>query len=162
VALANAVARLKDSTAKSRVIILMTDGENNTGTIDPDTALQVAKGYNIKVYTIGIGQDGPQQMPNIVKDAFGRTIKTYQTMTDSVNIDLLKKIADETGGKSYRATSTGVLQKVFSEIDRLEKSKIEENKYTRYSELYQGILEWAFYFLVAAVFLKLTFLRKGP
>jgi len=162
VAVADGVSRLKESTAKSRVIILLTDGESNTGTIDPDTALNIAKGYGIKIYTIGIGQDGPGKMPNYTKDAFGRTIKTYVTIDDSINMDLLNRMAAETGGKSFRATSTGTLQKVFQEIDRLEKTKIEVNKYTRYSELYQSYLAWAFYFLVAAVVLRLTVLRKAP
>ena len=162
VALANAVARLKDSTAKSRVIILLTDGENNSGTIDPETALDIAKGFGIKVYAIGAGVDGEAQLPVIQTDPFGRTIKTYQPIHSKVNDDLLGRLASETGGKYYRAGSTGALQKVFQDIDRLEKTKIDVNKFTRYTELYQNYLKWAFYLLVASVFLRLTVLRRGP
>lgn len=162
VALANAVARLKDSTAKSRVIILLTDGENNSGTIDPETSLDIAKGYGIKIYSIGAGVDGEAQLPVIQTDPFGRTIKTYQPIHSKVNDDLLGRLASETGGKYYRAGSTGALQKVFADIDRLEKTKIEVSKFTRYTELYQTYLKWAFYLLVASVFLRLTFLRRGP
>jgi Ca-activated chloride channel family protein len=78
VALANAAGKLKDSTAKNRVIIFMTDGENNSGTIDPDTALEIAKGYGLRIYSIGIGQDGPTRIPIFQKDIFGNTVKTYQ------------------------------------------------------------------------------------
>lgn len=162
VALANAVARLKDSTAKSRVIILLTDGENNSGTIDPETSLDIAKGYGIKIYSIGAGVDGEAQLPVIQTDPFGRTIKTYQPIHSKVNDDLLGRLASETGGKYYRAGSTGALQKVFADIDRLEKTKIEVSKFTRYTELYQKYLEWAFYLLIASVLLRLTVLRRGP
>jgi Ca-activated chloride channel family protein len=162
VALASAVGRIKDSTAKSRVIILLTDGENNSGTIDPLTALEIAKGYNIRVYTIGIGQDGEAQLPVYQTDPFGRRIKTYQPILSKVNDDLLNRIAQETGGKYFRASTTNALQGVFNEIDRLEKTKIEVNKYTKYTELFQKYLVWAFLFYGLAVLLKYSVLRRGP
>lgn len=162
VALANAVARLKDSTAKSRVIILLTDGENNSGTIDPETSLEIAKGFGIKIYAIGAGVDGEAQLPVMQIDPFGRKIKTYQPIHSKVNDELLGRLASETGGKYYRAGSTNALQKVFADIDRLEKTKIDVNEFTRYTELYQNYLQWALYLLIAAVFLRLTVLRKGP
>jgi Ca-activated chloride channel family protein len=162
VALANAVARLKDSTAKSRVIVLLTDGENNSGTIDPETSLDIAKGFGIKIYSIGAGVDGEAQLPIIQTDPFGRTIKTYQPIHSTVNDELLGRLASETGGKYYRASSTGALQKVFQDIDRLEKTKIDVNKYTKYTELYQKYLQWALYFLMGSVLLRLTVLRRGP
>lgn len=143
VALANAVARLRDSDAKSRVIVLLTDGENNSGTIAPETALQIAKGFGIRVYTIGIGKDGDTQLPIYGKDAFGNKIKSYQPIHSSVNDALLNQMAEETGGKYYRATTSGALDKVFSSIDQLEKTKVEVNQYTRYEELYQNYLIWA-------------------
>ncbi|MBX9767958.1 MAG: VWA domain-containing protein [Bdellovibrionales bacterium] len=142
VALANAVARLRDSDAKSRVIILMTDGENNSGTIAPETALQIAKGFGIRVYTIGIGKDGETQLPIYGKDLFGNKIKSYQPIHSSVNDALLTQMAEETGGKYYRATTSGALDKVFSSIDQLEKTKVEVNQYTKYEELYQNYLIW--------------------
>ena len=98
VALANAVGRLKESTAKSRVIIFLTDGENNSGTIDPETALDIAKGYGIKIYSIGMGTDGEAMLPVYVKGIGGRMIKRYQPMHSKVNVELLTKMAKETGG----------------------------------------------------------------
>lgn len=162
VALASAVGRIKESTAKSRVVILLTDGENNSGTIDPLTALEIAKGFNIRVYTIGVGQDGEAQLPVYQADPFGRKIKTYQPILSKVNDDLLNRIAQETGGKYFRASTGNSLQGVFNEIDRLEKTKIEVNKYTKYSELFQKYLKWAAIFYILAVFLEYSILRRGP
>lgn len=162
VALANAVARLRDSTAKSRVIILLTDGENNSGTIDPETALEIAKGYGIRVYTIGIGVDGMAQLPIYYEDAFGNKRKRYQPMHSKVNDDLLTQIASETGGKYYRASNTNALQGVFNDISRLEKTKIEVNKFTKYSELFQGYLRWAIIFYLLAILFGRILIRRGP
>jgi Ca-activated chloride channel family protein len=161
VALANAVSRLKDSEAKSRVIILLTDGENNTGLIDPLTALKIAKGYDIRIYTIGAGIDGNAQLPVFTKDIFGRTQKHYQPMHSSVNVDLLTQMAEETGGKFFRATDTGTLKNVFDEIDRLEKTKIDVNKYTKYQELFQGWIKWAVIFYALGGLLQITIFRRG-
>lgn len=161
VALANAAGRLRDSTAKSRVIILLTDGENNTGLIDPLTALRIAKGYGIKVYTIGAGRDGQAQLPVYSTDIFGKTVKRYQPMHSSVNVALLTQIAEETGGKFYRATDTGTLQNVFSDINQLEKTKIDVDRYVKYQELYQSWLYGALVLYIAGAFLQLTVLRRG-
>jgi Ca-activated chloride channel homolog len=162
VALANAVARLKDSTAKSRVVILLTDGENNSGTIDPETALEVAKGYGIRVYTIGAGQDGQAQLPVYLETPTGERIKRYRPIHSTVNDELLGKIATETGGKYYRATTTGALKKVFSDIDKLEKTKIETNQYTRYAELFPPYLQWSVWLYLVAIALGHTILRRAP
>jgi len=162
VALANSVARLKDSTAKSRVIIFLTDGENNSGTIDPETALDIAKGYGVKIYSIGIGRDGEAQLPVIMEDAFGRKIKRYRPMHSKVNEELLSRMANETGGKFWRATTSNSLKGVFSEIDQLEKSKVEVNQYTKYKELYQSYLKWAVIFFVLGVLLRGTAYRRIP
>ena len=162
VALANAVARLKDSTAKSRVIVFLTDGENNTGTIDPETALDITKGYGLKIYSIGAGVDGDSQLPIITTDVFGRKVKRYQPIHSTVNNELLQKFADETGGKYYRAGDTKTLQNVFSDIDRLEKTKIDVNTYTKYAELYPPWLSWAVGLLILAVFLAQTIFRRVP
>lgn len=162
VALANGVARIKDSTAKSRVIILMTDGENNSGTIDPETALNIAKGYGIKVYSIGMGRDGDAQLPVVVEDVFGRKVKRYRPIHSTVNNQLLQKMADETGGKYWRATTGDALRGAFKEIDSLEKSAIESAQFTRYAELFPPWLKWAVFVYLLAAFLGLTILRKGP
>jgi Ca-activated chloride channel family protein len=162
VALANAVARLKDSMAKSRIIVFLTDGESNSGTIDPSTALDIAKGYGIKVYTIGVGVNGQAQLPVITTDAFGRKVKRYQPIHSSINEELLQQMADATGGKYYRAGDTDTLKKVFSNIDALEKTKIQVNEYVKYTELFTQWLYWAFvlYFLQFA--LARTFFRRVP
>ncbi len=162
VGLANAVARLKDSTAKSRVIIFLTDGENNSGTIDPDTALQVAKGYGIKIFSVGMGRDGESQLPVYVTDAFGHTIKEYRPIHSDINVALLKRFASETGGKFYRATEGTQLRDVFTDIDRLVKTKISTDKFTRYTELFQKQLGFAMVLYVAAIILGQTVLRRGP
>ncbi len=161
VALASAVGRLKDSTAKTRVIILATDGENNSGTVDPMTALQIAKGYGIRVYTIGMGKDGDAQLPIITKGPGGMDIKRYQPIHSKINDELLTQLAEETGGKYYRAVTTDALAGVFKEINRLEKTKVEITHYTRYAELFPWYLRWALILYLAAAFLGATWLRRS-
>ncbi len=162
VGLANGVARIKDSTAKSRVLILMTDGENNSGTIDPETALDIAKGFGIKIYTIGIGRDGDSQLPVMVEDVFGRKVKRYRPIHSAVNETLLTKMANDTGGKFWRATTGDALRGVFKEINSLERTNIETSQFTRYAELFPPYLQWAVILYILAVFLSATILRKGP
>ena len=162
VALANAAARLEDSTAKSRVIVFLTDGENNSGTIDPLTALNIAKGYQMRVYTIGVGRDGQTRIPIYSRDRFGNEVKRYQSFYSKVNEDLLAKMAEETGGRYYRAESTKTLVNVFSDIDRLEKSKIDVNKYTRYRELYPSYLMFGILIYLLATLLGNSIFYRGP
>lgn len=162
VALANAAGRLKDSTAKSRVVIFMTDGENNSGTIDPETGLAIAKGYGVKIYSIGIGRDGATKIPVYQKDVFGNKVKTYQPFESTVNEDLLSRMAKETNGKYFRASREDSLAGVFKDIDRLEKTKIDVNKYTRYNEHYQFLLWIAFGIYIASAFLNLSIMRRVP
>lgn len=162
VALANAVGRLKDSKAKSRVIIFLTDGENNSGTIDPETALEIAKGYGIKIYSIGIGRDGETRIPIYSTDPFGNKIKRYQPFNSTVNESLLNKMAQETGGKYWRATSTGSLEEIFAAIDKLEKTKVDVNKFTRYSEFFQSYLFWGIMIYLLSIALGSTVFRRAP
>ena len=162
VALANAVARLKNSTATSRIVILLTDGESNTGTISPETALEIAKGYDIRVYTIGLGQDGQARLPVYRVDPLGRRQKSYQPIHSKINDALLEKLATETGGKYYRAIKTKSLQGVFREIDQLEKSKIDEQRFTKYDEHYQSILHWGLLALVFSILLGRSILGGRP
>lgn len=161
-ALAAAVARLKDSTAKSRVVVFATDGESNSGTIDPETALEIARGFGVKIYSIGIGRDGEAQLPIETIDAFGRKVKRYQPIHSSVNDELLGKFATETGGRYYRATDAQGLEKVFQSIDTLEKSRIDVNEYTRYTELFPKFLRWALILLVLGFVLSQLGLRRAP
>lgn len=162
VALANSVARLKDSKAKSRIIVFLTDGENNSGTIDPETALEIAKAEGLKIYTVGIGKDGETRLPIYTMDPFGRKIKSYQPFHSAVNEDLLKKMADDTGGKYWRATSYSGMKDIFREIDRLERTTIEVNKFTRYTELYQRWLEMGLWILLIGLVVRYVVLRRFP
>lgn len=162
VALANAAGRLKDSQAKSRVVIFMTDGENNSGTIDPETGLEIAKGYGIKIYSIGIGKDGPTRIPIYTRDIFGQKVKTYQPFDSTVNEDLLGRMAKETGGKYYRASKEDSLRGVFKDIDSLEKTKIDVNKFTNYTEKYPPYLVMALVLYLAGLLLGRSWLRRVP
>ncbi|MGE5086861.1 MAG: vWA domain-containing protein [Bacillota bacterium] len=162
VALANAAGRLKDSQAKSRVVIFMTDGENNSGTIDPETGLEIAKGYGIKIYSIGIGKDGPTRIPIYTRDIFGQKVKTYQPFDSTVNEDLLSRMAKETGGKYYRASKEDSLRAIFKDIDSLEKTKIDVNKFTNYTEKYPPYLVLAIVFYLAGLLLGRSWLRRVP
>jgi Ca-activated chloride channel family protein len=162
VALASAVSRLKESTAKTRVVIFMTDGENNSGTIDPETALDVAKGYGLKIYSIGMGVDGQAQLPVYITDPSGNSIKQYRPIHSAVNDELLGNFAKQTGGKYWRATSGEGLDAVFHEIDSLEKTKIAVDKFTRYAEEFQRYLKWALVFYLLALLLEYSVLRRGP
>lgn len=162
VALANAAGRLKDSQAKSRVVIFMTDGENNSGTIDPETGLDIAKGYGIKIYSIGIGKDGPTKIPIYAQDIFGQKVKTYQPFDSTVNEDLLGRMAKDTGGKYYRASKEDSLKGIFKDIDTLEKTKIDINKFTNYTEKFPPYLVMAILLYLAALVLGRSWLRRVP
>ncbi len=161
-ALATSVGRLRDSKAKSRVIVFATDGENNSGTIDPETALDIAKGYGMKIYAIGIGKDGDAQLPIESVDAFGRKVKRYQPIHSTINDDLLGRFANETGGTYRRATDGNILRKVFKDVDGLEKTKIEMSQYTKYAELFPPWLTAAVWLAIAALFLGQTVFRRVP
>jgi len=140
VALANAAARLKASTAKSKVIVLVTDGVNNSGEIDPLSAAALAQGLGIKVYTVGVGSagDAPVPVPVQVRDpATGRVVTRTVPMHVEVDEDLLRSISKRTGGTFYRATDPKALAGVFAEIDRLEKTPLKVKRYIRYQERFQ-------------------------
>ncbi len=160
--LATAVARLKDSTAKSRVILFLTDGENNTGTIDPLTALEMAKGYGLRIHAVGIGRDGQAQLPIYMQDARGQRVKRYRPIYSQINEELLKRMANETGGAFFRANTTDALAGVFREVDRLERSKVEVSEFTRYAELFPPYLAWGAALYALALVLGQSWLRRGP
>lgn len=162
VALANAVARIKESKAKSKVVIFLTDGENNSGTIDPQTALKIAEEHGVKIYSIGMGKDGQAQLPVYIEDGRGNKIKQYRPMHSKVNDELLGQFADRTGGRYWRATTGQGLDQVFSEINRLEKTKIDVNKFVRYEELFQKYLWYSLGVFLLAKLLEMTWLRRVP
>ncbi len=153
--LATGVDRLRASKAKSRVLILLTDGVNNTGLIDPSTALEIAKRYKVRVYTIGIGSEG--QAPYPVQTPFGTQKQMMPVQIDEV---LLQKIAKETGGKYYRATSNKSLKSIYSEIDELEKTKIEVSSYKHYAELFFPFAFMAILLLLAEMVLRYTVFKS--
>ncbi len=162
VGVASGAARLKDSQAKSRVMIFMTDGENNSGTIDPETGLEIAKGYGIKIYTVGIGQSGPTRIPIYTKDLFGNKVKQYQPFESTVNDELLTLMATSTGGKYFRASKEDSLQGIFKEINSLETTKIEDNKYVRYEEFFMYFLTFGLVLFSFSRMLSLSLLKVGP
>jgi Ca-activated chloride channel family protein len=137
-ALGNALARLRPSKAKSKVIVLVTDGGNNAGEIDPDTASGIAKALGVRVYTIGVGTiAGPVEIPVSVRDpATGRVVERRILANVDVDEALLARIASLTGAKFFRASDAKGLVDVFSEIDRLEKSEIKTARFTRYREVF--------------------------
>ncbi|MEZ5047895.1 MAG: VWA domain-containing protein [Chitinophagaceae bacterium] len=130
--LATAVERLKDSKVKSKIIVLLTDGVNNGGLIDPLTALEIAKAYKIRVYTIGVGTHDMANYPT--QDQFGNM--TMQQQEVQIDEELLKKIATETGGVYYRATSNQSLENIYKAIDKLEKTSIKMNSFKHYAEMF--------------------------
>ncbi len=156
--LATAAARLKDSHAKSKVIILLTDGENNAGEVDPVTAAQVAQTFDIRVYTIGAGTRGTAMYP-FSHPLFG---KQYKPIPVEIDEDLLTRIADITGGQYFRATNTEKLRDIYKQIDSLEKTKIEVKEYTKYTELYIYYAGLGLILLVLEILLRNTYLRKLP
>jgi Ca-activated chloride channel family protein len=132
--LTTAVNRLKDSKAKSKVIILLTDGVNNAGFIEPETASQIAKEYGIKVYTIGIGTNGNAMFPYAYAPNGGFLFKM---MPVEIDVNLLQAIARNTGGKYYRANSNDKLESIYNEINKLETTEIQELKFYDYDEKYR-------------------------
>lgn len=155
--LATGVDRLRNSPSKSKVIILLTDGENNGGLIDPNTAKEIAKSIHVKVYTIGMGTEGFAPVP--VQTATGVIMQR-----EKVNIDekLLTQIATETGGHYYRAKDNESLKGIYDEIDRLEKTKIEVSSIRRYSEQFFPFALAAAISLLLELLLRWTVLRKFP
>ena len=140
-ALGNALARLRPSKAKSRVVVLVTDGGNNAGEIDPDTAAGVAKALGVRVYTVGVGTNkGPVEIPIPVRDPeTGRIVEHRILANADVDEDLLKRIAKETGARYFRATDSQGLMDTFATIDRLEKSEIKTARYTRFREVFPDV-----------------------
>jgi len=132
--LATAVNRLRDSKAKSKIIILLTDGVNNTGFVDPKTAAGLASSFGIKTYTIGLGSNGSAPAPVALRPD-GSFV--YQLSKVEIDEDLLKDIAKQTGGSYYRATDNKKLEAIYKEIDKLERTEVEEIRYTKYHEKFR-------------------------
>ena len=157
-ALAAASNRLRELHSKSKIVILMTDGQNNAGKVPPPTAAEAAQALGIKVYTIGVGTRGTARIP--VTDVFGRRV--YQTIQADIDEEALQAIAQKTGGKYYRADNTETLRKIYDEIDKLETTEVETKKYVHLEEL----LSWAVWpglgLLILEMLLGNTAWRKLP
>ena len=153
--LASAINRISSGTAKSKSIILLTDGTNNSGDVPPETAAEIARGKGIRVYTIGVGTDGSMQ----ITDPYGFSTTTIETKIDEQS---LSSIAKTTGGKYFRATDRRMLQNVFDEIDRLEKTVLDVDRYTRTDEAFMPWMLAALACLVLQLALRYTVLRRIP
>jgi Ca-activated chloride channel homolog len=155
--LATGVSRLKDSEAVSRVVILLTDGENNRGEVAPLTAAEIAKTFGIRVYTVGVGSIGTAPYP--VQTPFGIELRDMEVKIDE---GLLTEIANITGGQYFRATSNKKLEEIYKEIDALEKSKIDVQQFNRKSEEFMPFAILGALFLIAAILLRTTVFRNIP
>lgn len=158
IALANSVNRLRDSDAKSKVVILLTDGVNNVTEIDPLTAANVAKTMGVRVYTIGAGKPG-NAMYKKYDPIFGWR---YHYLPNEIDEETLTAIAERTGGRYFRARSEEELEDIYTEIDKMEKTKIKVNEYIQYEELFFGFLLTGFVLLLLEMLLSQTYLRKIP
>ena len=156
-AIANAVNRLKDTDAKSKVIILLTDGVNNAGEIDPLSASEIAKAYGIRIYSIGVGTRGEAPYP--VQTPFGTR---YQMVPVEIDEVLMKKISDNTDGQYFRATNNKALEEIYQKIDKLEKSKVEITSYRTVAELYHYLMLPMIIFFILDFVLSRTLFRKIP
>jgi Ca-activated chloride channel family protein len=156
--LSAALNRLREVRSKSKIVILMTDGQNNAGKVPPLTAAEAAEALKVKVYTIGVGTRGMGRMP--VTDQFGRK----RTVSAPVDIDekTLTAMADKTGGKYYRADSADTLRKIYDEIDKLERTEIETKKYVQIKELFPWMVIPGLLFLLTEILLGNTVWRKLP
>lgn len=155
--LATAVARLKDSQAKSRVVILLTDGVNNAGEISPQMAAEIAKTYGIRVYTIGVGAMGTAPYP--VQTPFGIELQQIEVQIDE---PLLQKIAEETDGKYFRATDNTKLLEIYGEINKMEKSKTLVDSFPLYKELFMNFALIALGAIVLELLLRLFIIKQIP
>jgi Ca-activated chloride channel homolog len=156
-AIANGVNRLKESDAKSKIIILLTDGVNNAGEVDPISAAEIAKAFGIRIYTIGVGTRGEAPYP--VQTPFGTR---YQMVPVEIDEPMLTKIANITGGEYFRATNNRALEEIYNKIDKLEKTKIEITSYKNASEKYYSWLWGGLILLIVELGLSRTILRKLP
>jgi len=155
--LSAAANRLRDLKAKSKIVILMTDGQNNAGKIPPLTAAEATKALGVKVYTIGIGTRGQAPMPVYM---FGQ--KRYQMVQVDIDEETLTKIANETGGKYYRADNAQRFEGIYDEIDQLEKTEVDVKKFTEHRELFQFAAAIGLLFLLSELALKHTLMRRLP
>lgn len=156
-ALGTCVKRLKDLKSKSKVVILLTDGRNNAGSLSPETAAEIATTFSIKTYTVGVGTEG--EVPFLVDSIFG---KRYVYQRVDLDEDTLKEIARITGGTYFKATDTKALEAIYNQIDQLEKTKVEVKEYMEYNELFRWFLVPGLACILLEIILANTRFRKIP
>ncbi|MEO6033672.1 MAG: VWA domain-containing protein [Verrucomicrobiota bacterium] len=156
--LTSSLNRLRDLQSKSKIVILMTDGQNNAGKVPPLTAAEVAQTLKVKVYTIGVGTRGTAPMPYV--NVFGQ--KDYQQVKVDIDEETLTKVAERTGGKYFRADNSENLRKIYAEIDRLEKTDFEVKKFQQYEELFGWVILGGLFVLFLEIILSQTVWRKLP
>ena len=157
-ALSTAINRLREVKSKSKIVILMTDGQNNSGNIAPLTAAEAAQALKVKVYTIGVGMRGMAPMPKFYA---GRRVATLLEPVD-IDEDTLQKISDKTGGKYYRADNTERFQAIYREIDKLEKTEVEIKKFAQHREIFSWLVTPGLALLLVEVLLRHTLWRRLP
>jgi Ca-activated chloride channel family protein len=157
-AISAAVNRLRDIEAKSKIVVLMTDGQNNAGKVPPITAAEAAQALGIRIYTIGVGTRGIARVP--YQNAFGQ--KAYMDQQVDIDEEMLAKVADMTGGKYFRAENTSGFRKIYEEIDQLEKTEVEIEKYQRYRELFPYFVLSGLVILLLEIILSNTVWRRLP
>jgi Ca-activated chloride channel homolog len=157
-AISAAVNRLRDIQAKSKIVVLMTDGQNNAGKVPPITAAEAAQALGIRIYTIGVGTRGIARVPYV--NVFGQ--KGYIDQKVDIDEEMLTKVAEMTGGKYFRAENTAGLRKIYDEIDKLEKTEVEINKYQRFRELYPYFVLAGLAILLLEIILGNTVWRRLP
>jgi Ca-activated chloride channel homolog len=155
--IANAVNRMKNSKAKSRVMIVLTDGVNNMGSIDPATAAEIAATFGIRMYTIGVGTRGTAPYP--FKTPFGIQ---YQQMPVEIDETMLRQVAELTGGEYFRATGNRALREIYGRIDKMERTRVEVTEFHRYTELFYSFVLWALALFAAELLLRAFVFRKIP
>lgn len=155
--LTNAISRLKDTDAKSRVVILLTDGSNNYGEISPLTAAEMARKLNIRIYTIGVGTDGSSLRPTTIAGTVQHLL-----LPNDLDEATLSKIAQTTNGRYYRATNVEQLRQIYSDIDKLEKSKLDVQRYSRVHDVFQVLVAAAILALLLEILLRITVFRRIP
>lgn len=156
--LASAVNNLRNASSKSKVVILMTDGVNESGSIAPETALEIAKTYGVRVYTIGVGSNQDAYIP--ITDELGNVI-SRKKMPASIDEPLLRKIAENTGGQYYRATDNASLSKIYGEIDKLEKSKLSLVNPSQYKDYFPPFLFLGLFFILLQAVLPFTVFKSA-
>lgn len=156
--LATAINRLRESSSKSKIVVLLTDGVNNSGSMSPRMAADIAKELGIKVYTIGVGRRG--MAPTPIMDPFGNV--SLAMVNVEIDEELLREVSSITGGRYFRAENAEALTNIYSEIDKMEKSKVEVTDYISYEELYLGWLLWGLVLLLAELFVNRIVLNRLP